>query len=386
MEIFQLDIRTLSFLTVLNSFVFGTGLIFLSYKQSSFQGIKSFATGLIAIGFGFLFLSLRNIIPSFMSIIVANALIVLGCLLLNLGLEKFKGLSGRYSLTSTVMLVAMVVAFIYYTYYEPSIANRLIIINTIVAIQSALCVFCLFKGPQKDLQIAQWMTALPFMLAGMFFVFRAMWSMEQGNFKSFMSADVIHQLAFIVMDLLIITSSFGLMWMISSRLEYRLIRQARRDELTQTYNRRALNELAPIEVSRATRSGSPISFIMLDIDHFKRINDTLGHSVGDTVLTKLATLLKQNIRKEDLLFRFGGEEFLIIVPDIGVENARKLSNKLKMLIENEIFCSESELSVTASFGIAELNNGESFESTLFRADEALYKAKESGRNRVEVII
>ncbi|MDG3087864.1 GGDEF domain-containing protein [Vibrio hannami] len=104
--------------------------------------------------------------------------------------------------------------------------------------------------------------------------------------------------------MLIVTSSFGLMWMISTRLENRLINQARQDELTQTYNRRALNELAPIEVSKAYRNGFPLTFIMLDIDHFKRINDTLGHSTGDMVLSSLATLLRKNLRKEDLIISF----------------------------------------------------------------------------------
>lgn len=383
MTIFQLDIRTLSFLTVLYSLVFGVGLIFLSYKQSSFQGIKSYASGLIAIGLGFLFLSLRDIVPSFVSIIVANTLIVLGYIFLSLGLEKFKGLSGKLSSMSMLLLVAMIVAFIYYTYYTPSISKRLIWVNSVMAFQSFVCAFCIFRGKQKDLLIAQWMTAVPFIFAGTFFIFRALWSMEQGNLKSFMSAGVIHQLAFIVLNLLIVTSSFGLMWMISTRLEYRLKKQAQRDELTQSYNRRALNELAPIEVSRAKRNELSLAFIMMDIDHFKKINDTLGHTIGDRVLSKLASLLKKNLRKEDLLFRFGGEEFLIIAPNIDLNGAINLSDKLKDLIEKERFICNSNQIVTASFGVAEFNGNENFESILFRADEALYIAKDKGRNRVE---
>ncbi|MDG3087865.1 hypothetical protein P7F88_18025 [Vibrio hannami] len=188
MDLFQLDIRTLSFLTVLYSFVFGAGLVFVAFMQSSFNGIRHFAFGLISLGIGFLLLTLRGIVPDYMSIVIANILIVLGYVLLSFGLERFRGLSGKLSMFGSAMLVAMSIAFIYYTYFEPSISQRLIWINTIMAIQSAICASCLFRGKQKELLIAKWMTALPFVFSTAFFIFRALWSLEQGNFKSFMSA------------------------------------------------------------------------------------------------------------------------------------------------------------------------------------------------------
>ncbi len=382
MDIFQLDIRTLSFMTVLLSTVFGIGFCFLSLMQASFKGLKHYALGLLSIGLGFLLLSMRDLVSNFTSIVVANSLICLGYVLMGIGLELFRGLSGKVGYIGVTLLICVIAIFVYYTYIEPSLVDRLIWISIAMAIQSGLCASSLLRGEVEELPIAKWMTLIPFALSAIYFIFRAAWSMGQSDLVGFMSAGSIHQLAFLAFDLLLITSSFGLLWMISARLEKKLGNQARKDDLTGAYNRRALSELAPIEISRAYRHQLPLSFIMLDLDHFKVLNDTLGHCKGDIVLATFSKLLLKNIRKEDLLFRYGGEEFIIICPNT-LDRAEILAEKLKRKIEQKMVIKNSDIKVTASFGIAELSSGDDLISIIARSDQAMYRAKERGRNCVE---
>ncbi len=166
------------------------------------------------------------------------------------------------------------------------------------------------------------------------------------------------------------------------------------DGLTQIKNRRYLMEALEAELRRAQRYGRDVSLIMFDIDHFKRINDTYGHLAGDYVLKHLATVIKQRIRREDLFARFGGEEFSILLPEIGNANAMIFAEKIRALIERTEFKFEdSEIPVRISIGVASLakgkfgdeeEEGRQIDITGFmkHADERLYAAKNGGRNRV----
>ncbi len=154
------------------------------------------------------------------------------------------------------------------------------------------------------------------------------------------------------------------------------------DYLTGLYNRHKLNDILKSEFHRANRIKSPFGVILLDIDFFKNINDTYGHNVGDSVLKEISNLLKQNIRVSDTLGRWGGEEFLIIVPQGDKQKEQILAKKLRLSIEKYSFITVKN--ITASFGVATYQEGDNIDSLIKRADDALYKAKENGRNKVEV--
>ena len=154
------------------------------------------------------------------------------------------------------------------------------------------------------------------------------------------------------------------------------------DPLTQVYNRLKLDSVIKSEFQRAGHYGHPFSTIMLDIDYFKSVNDTHGHQAGDLVLTQMANLIRTNIRGVDILGRWGGEEFLIICPNIDSAEAYKLAEKLRVTIENHEFAIVK--SKTSSFGVATYKAGEAIDQLLMRTDNALYRAKKNGRNRVEV--
>ena len=160
-----------------------------------------------------------------------------------------------------------------------------------------------------------------------------------------------------------------------------LRQQATTDTLTGICNRSGFNQSLAMEIQRAQRYGSPLSLIMLDIDHFKNINDTFGHNVGDDVLKTLAKVISENIRSYDIFARWGGEEFTILAPHTDNESAIMLAEKLRKAIEDTDFSPAEKL--TCSFGVTGLIKDNCIAREIIEhADRALYEAKRSGRNRV----
>lgn len=160
---------------------------------------------------------------------------------------------------------------------------------------------------------------------------------------------------------------------------------AMHDALTGLLNRRAVQERAEAEVNRSRRNGNPLSFILLDIDHFKSINDRFGHAVGDQALKFVANLLAQQVRIYDLVARWGGEEFLIILPDTQRAEAVSVAERIRQAIATASLKLEnkSTVEVTASFGVAFYADAHwTLNELVAHADEALYRAKHEGRNRV----
>jgi diguanylate cyclase (GGDEF)-like protein len=156
------------------------------------------------------------------------------------------------------------------------------------------------------------------------------------------------------------------------------------DSLTGLYNRKHLMETLDKEVSRSQRHSRSFSLLVIDIDHFKKYNDTYGHLAGDEVLSKLASVFKESIRSSDYAARYGGEEFIIMLPEIGPEQGVEAAERIRHKVAEEIFSGDGEsIKVTISVGVACYpKNGEDAESVIRNADAALYEAKELGRNRV----
>jgi diguanylate cyclase (GGDEF)-like protein len=158
--------------------------------------------------------------------------------------------------------------------------------------------------------------------------------------------------------------------------------RATTDPLTGLYNRLKFDEALASELSRARRYGTPLTLILYDVDHFKRINDTHGHQVGDNALVQLSQIVSTQIRNTDLLARWGGEEFVILSPGSDGEMARQAADKLAAAIERTLF--DEVGTITCSFGITQHAHGDSADMLIARADLALYRAKTGGRNRVEL--
>jgi diguanylate cyclase (GGDEF)-like protein len=168
------------------------------------------------------------------------------------------------------------------------------------------------------------------------------------------------------------------------RLVGLLSKKAMIDGLTGLWNRTYLDAHLSRAHSAARRSGQPLSCVMADVDRFKMLNDTCGHGFGDDVLRAIAGIFNANCRNEDIVCRYGGEEFTILLPNTAIESAAILAERLRLAIEARTFARNGEsVKITCSFGVAELR-GPVPPSLIDLADEALYHAKNSGRNRVEI--
>ena len=170
--------------------------------------------------------------------------------------------------------------------------------------------------------------------------------------------------------LLIVKNTFG-----------KLLRKAHFDALTGVYNRSALCEIYPLLIK--SEYLKPIGLIVFDIDNFKKINDTYGHLVGDIVLKKVSEVVKKHLRRNDIFARWGGEEFLILLPQTDLEGSLKVAEKLRKAIEELNIPELKGRKVTASFGITVIKNSETLNEAVLRADEALYEAKRNGKNQVK---
>jgi diguanylate cyclase (GGDEF)-like protein/PAS domain S-box-containing protein len=169
-------------------------------------------------------------------------------------------------------------------------------------------------------------------------------------------------------------------------LQDQLRKQAMHDSLTGLFNRRYLDEMLERELARAKRDGFPLTVMMLDIDHFKRLNDTYGHQAGDEVLRCLADLLRKNSRAEDIPCRYGGEEFLLVLPNMGRSDSLSRAEQWRHEFEAmRIFFANQVMASSISIGIATFpDHGHTREALIEAADKALYTAKHNGRNRVEI--
>ncbi len=157
-------------------------------------------------------------------------------------------------------------------------------------------------------------------------------------------------------------------------------RESKTDPLTGCLNRAGFADVLTREQERLSKHGIPVSFVILDIDHFKDVNDTYGHNTGDEVLLNLSRLIQGKIRNTDALVRWGGEEFVVLCGDTPLQNAQFLAEKLRAAIETSVLIKQRQ--ITCSFGVAEMIPGENPKDLFDRADNALYTSKEGGRNRV----
>jgi len=161
--------------------------------------------------------------------------------------------------------------------------------------------------------------------------------------------------------------------------------QAYVDALTGIYNRHWMGNAFPRALHRCVLNKLPFAVMVADIDHFKRVNDTYGHLVGDIALKTVARCMAENLRPHDLLVRYGGEEFAVFLPDADLDEARIIATRLRVVIaDTEIRCEKISFKVTLSIGITPTKHEATLENLIGEADQALYRAKELGRNRVEI--
>ena len=187
----------------------------------------------------------------------------------------------------------------------------------------------------------------------------------------------------VLMCLLVTAIVMILFSLLIRRYQLRIERLAATDQLTELPNRRGFEMLAGQAIEEARREQQPLSAIVIDLDHFKTLNDTHGHLAGDVVLKGFANQLRVSLRRSDIVCRWGGEEFIVLFKNTALDTAQQLAEKLRAQLEQQhFFWEDKALKVTISIGLTNLTGGEGLDGLIARADRALYRAKQSGRNRI----
>ena len=208
------------------------------------------------------------------------------------------------------------------------------------------------------------------------------------NAESFLQGSALQGLTFVTTFAVLLVASLGFVFMTKERADEANRRLAALDELTGVANRRSIIAALDRDVGRAIRTHESMAVMMVDIDHFKRINDTCGHLAGDQVLRCVVDVIQHRIRAQDIVGRYGGEEFLVVLADTSAQGARQLAEQLRAAVQaaQRAHAGES-LGVTVSVGVfgGRLEPGDSWDQLIHAADMALYRAKQEGRNRVETV-
>ena len=350
-------------------------------------------TGLLAWVFGawlvflaLFFLGLRDRISDLASVTIGNTALILAYVLWLAGtVEHFGGrLNWRNWL---VVLTAAIVAITWFAFVQESFRIRVVVVAGLCAVINAQHLFILMRSPRADrfgqtlgiTLVATWLVGLT-CVYGLRAIHAIAFSQGDSGLLTQSAIQVGYTACFTVCNLMLV---LGFATMASDNVRARIEDHAIRDPLTGALNRRALSDSLDRELSRSRRRGHAISVAMLDIDHFKAINDEFGHQVGDQVLTHMCQRVASLMRPHDVFARFGGEEFLIAMPETDALAAEQAVQRI--LSELAKVEGSALPAITVSVGIAQWEaHDESADSLVARADGALYAAKRNGRNRIEV--
>jgi diguanylate cyclase (GGDEF)-like protein len=390
MTSFSLDIRTLSVVLMLVSIVLSITLLLVWRTRKTYPGFGLWAAGNSAYAVGFLLIALRGHIPDLLSVILANALLLSATALFLDGICRFRGFPSCRNLS--VSLVAIPVLIVtYYTLVDNNMMVRIVIFSIFSTALFGLAAWRLIRSAPPDMRFPFWFTGSTFAIYGLVMFSRIFLTAFSDHFDNLFTPNIIQTLTFLVPVLLGILWTFGFVMLNSERLERDLKdahagleRQATTDYLTGIANLRRFSEAGKQEIQRARRYGRPLAVLMLDLDHFKQVNDTYGHAVGDGVLVSIAATFRSVLRDIDVYGRLGGEEFAILLPETDMVGGRMTAERLRLAIA-ETWVSENDvtLHVTVSIGVAVLSaNDAGLDAVLKRADDAMYEAKRAGRNRV----
>ena len=333
----------------------------------------------------------REFLPNYLTILI-SIFITTGFTLHFEGIRRFRGLSNRKFLSLTFVLINVIV-FIFFSTVSENLIFRLIGMSMITSIICCFCGIELINNVSKNERRTYWLAAIFFFVNCVGLFSRALLTNIYSQITFIYDPDLIQSIFVTVNMLCFVGWSLCFIILNSERLQEDLLKAqieleklATTDYLTGINNNRHFFEMSEDEINRARRFEHPLSVIMFDIDHFKKVNDNYGHAIGDKVLTKVADICRNNLRSVDVLGRLGGEEFGILLPNTSKENALTVAESLREKIESiKIENLEDGFRITASFGVSELiDQDKQIKPALIRADEALYKAKENGRNSVSL--
>lgn len=383
--LFSLDAHTLIFAGGVSAFM--TMLALVAARRgfpASIAGLGLWGAGSCAQAAGALLLSFRSGLPEAIPAIVGPTLLVLGQSLILHAVRRFHGDRYRPALIYTPAIAMLVGATIFF-YASDQINVRAAIYSAASFVPLVLSTYLLATGFRERLVAPARLAAAAFSLIALLLLYQALHSivLEIGLLDSQNFSYILFVAMYGGLNVL---ATFGFLLMANERLRTEIERMATLDSLTEVFNRRTFVKLAEVELARAERSGARVAIVFVDIDRFKRINDEHGHAVGDRVLLEFVGCTRNVLRRQDIFGRFGGEEFCLLLPETGMDEARQAAERVRQAIaETEIRIDSLRVSCTVSAGVSGTEvHGSEFDRMLKGADEALYLAKRNGRDRVEL--
>lgn len=336
---------------------------------------------------GWFFIGLQVLFFDIKLILVGNTFLIVAQTVQIASFLKIKNHYGRL-VKKGYFIAAIVSAFLLYFFtlqYHANGGMRVTIMSAAVALMWCYPEYVMLKD--KESSVLQRVIAFIYGGELVLLFLRAYIGVKFNQSMSLMSYNLSNVLFFIVLYLVMLMGNMGFILMAKEKTDLELIKAARYDELTEIFNRREFLKRGREMVSLYERKREPLSFLMIDLDHFKRINDIYGHGMGDMVLKEFADILRRNLQENDLSGRFGGEEFTVLLPGAEEKAAWRIAEQVRVLAGEAAVSTDmgEAIKYTISIGIAAaVPDGTTSLETLYKsADDALYRAKMNGRNRVE---
>ena len=384
-----LDVRTLGIISALLPIVLGFIMAIYWRERKTYEGFSRWVLANFVFGAGYFLISLRSFIPTFFSITLGNAATVYAEILIYEGIRLFFGRPAISKWNSFVFIIYFVL-HTYFTYLDPNINARIAIISFALFILIIRAGMSLINSPLLGMHHTTRNAGINFIFTSLLPLIRTIYALQKPQPIDLFTDALSSWFALFGLASILIWT-FYFFFMNSARLELdletarlELVQLATTDPLTGLYNRRHFFECAEIEFQRARRQEQSISFLLMDVDSFKTINDRYGHDVGDAVMIHLAGILPGEVRIFDLVARFGGDEFIIMLVNTSEEQAYEAAERIrKVVAETPVIFDAWKFNIQVSLGIASFENeDEDLKTILKRADVALYYAKRHGRNRV----
>ena len=386
---FFLDSRTLSFALMFVTGLMASVMFFVWRVQKNYPGTQYWVLSNFAGTIGFLFIGLRGFAPEFVTVLLGNALAVATTALALEGNRRFLGLKSDSTVPVTV-IAGYLITLAYYTFIDNDVSARIVISSMVASFLTFLSYRSFAERPGLMKNVVYRTVGLTFLLFSILMFVRMVATLALSNVNGLYTPEWIQSVSFMIFLIFATVWSFNYVLITSERLseelrvkEAELLERATTDFLTGLGNKRAFDEFAESEIKRSRRYNIPACLVLLDLDHFKRVNDKFGHAVGDKVLGEIGQLLKRMTRQHDKVARVGGEEFALLLTHTDIDVGHAVAEAFRREIQTlEINHGAISLSITSSFGVAELREADNLESLIERADTHLYKAKAKGRNRV----
>ncbi|MDP3228952.1 MAG: GGDEF domain-containing protein [Acidovorax sp.] len=371
----NLDPRSMIALAGFMSAVMAMVLLFMRrYYPPSIRGVGNWAAAPLLWLVSTVLFVVRGAIPDWLGLVLANQLLVLGSVTYYMGTRKFMGQPSTWR-TWNWVLAGTTVVFIWLTYGWPNYPLRVSFFTVVSGVLYAVQLRFMLRhgGRNFPVRLVEVVLVLHLVVLAV-----RLGSIMAGNAGSDLMEPSLFQTLYIgAYVVTVLMLSIGAVLMATDRLRTELEHLASHDSLTNTLNRRALLQRCEDELERAQRYGNGPSIMMLDLDNFKAVNDTHGHQHGDAVLVHFAERTRQVLRRADRLGRYGGEEFLVLLPGADTEAATRVAQRIHATL-----AAGHALDCQVSIGLTSWTGShETLDFMLSRADAALYRAKHEGRNR-----